>query len=268
MPRRSGIEWTDYTFNPWWGCERVSPACAHCYADLVAQRYAGRKLWDTGEFRFFGDDHWRKPRALNRAAEAAGQPSFVFCASMADVFQEHPALEQPRERLFELIEETPWLVWLLLTKRPEAICDHWVEAPVNVWLGTSIENARFTYRAKLLTEVPAPVHFLSCEPLLGSLFDPRTSGQAPYTSQPVPARGPLDLTDIEWVIGGGESGPRFRQTNPDHARELRDACRDAGIPFFWKQWGGQWSKQHGKRLDGREWCQRPEPVSPRHLTLF
>lgn len=261
MGKSTGIEWTDATFNPWWGCERVSPACAHCYADSVARR-SGFGIWDNERHRFFGDRHWQPPLAWNAAAEAKGKPLFVFCASMADVFEDHPELDSPRERLWQLIDETPWLVWLLLTKRPENIAamtaNVWgAAAPANVWLGTSIENARWSFRVAQLTEVEAPAHFLSCEPLLGSLYESRGN------------REPLELTHVEWVIGGGESGPRHRACNPDHARELRDACRAAGVPFFWKQWGGRTPKAGGKTLDGREYCERPTPKAPSPaLSLF
>lgn len=265
MGKTTAIEWTDATFNPWWGCERVSPACAHCYAADVAKRW-GNDLWAKGEFRFLSDGYWRKPVRWNHEAEhgsddwPARTPMFVFCASMADVFQDHDALVEPRERLWELVDATPWLVWLLLTKRPENIgrLSGWTQAPPNVWLGTSVENARHTFRVDHLVEVPAPVHFLSCEPLLGSLFEARGN------------RRPLELGDVEWVIGGGESGPNFRAPDPAWARELRDASRDASVPFFWKQWGGRHAKQGGKQIDGRQWCQRPTPAAPAAMaqTLF
>lgn len=137
---------------------------------------------------------------------------------------------------------------MILTKRPHNIARMlpWAEAPANVWLGTSIENARFTFRAEQVQEVTAPVHFLSCEPLLGSLF--RSDGN----------RSPLVLDGIEWVIGGGESGSGFRDFDVRWARELRDVCVERGIPFFWKQNGGLRSKSRGKQLDGREWCEIPE----------
>lgn len=259
MGFQSAIEWTDGTFNPWTGCERVSPACAHCYAADLAKRWTKRDIWDTGEFVFRAESYWRKPRSWNAQAQAARQPMFVFCASMSDVFQDADVLVPHRERLWEEISSTPWLVWLLLTKRPENIerMLPWPEAPENVWLGTSVENARQSWRARAVVEVPAPVHFLSCEPLLGSLF--RSGGN----------RQPLDLDDIEWVIGGGESGPRFRAPDPECVRELRDACHEASVPFFWKQWGGANPKAGGKEIDGRAWCQRPTPATPSSLlTLF
>src|SRR5204862_4360809 len=154
VAENTAIEWTDATFNPWWGCVRVSPACAHCYADQLARRYGHRGLWAAGgRRRFLSDDHWRKPVLWSREAAAAGSRRKVFCASMADVFEDHADLERWRVRLWELIEATPWLHWQLLTKRPENALrlapwsDEW---PENVWLGTSIENSRFTFRADIL----------------------------------------------------------------------------------------------------------------------
>jgi protein gp37 len=276
--KATAIEWTDSTWNPWWGCQRVSPACAHCYADAEARR-RGQKVWDNGQFRFLSDDNWRKPIRWNTEAKLAGKPRFVFCASMADVFQDERVLDEPRERLWELIDQTPWLVWLLLTKRPEMIptLAPWTDgAPSNVWLGTSVENARHTWRARELIETPAVVHFLSCEPLLGSLLEARYGkrmlplpDRGEYSQRRTVDRAPLDLIHIEWVIAGGESGPRFRPMNLDHVRELRDACREARVPFFLKQIGGRFPKAGGKAIDGRDWCERPIPATPsRSLSLF
>lgn len=257
MGKVTAISWCDHTFNAWEGCERVSPACARCYAADRAVRWGKPDLW-AGRFEMRADAYWRKPLAWNAEAEARRQPSFVFCASLADVFQAEVALAEPRERLWRLIHETPWLVWLLLTKRPENIAAMlpWPEAPHNVWLGTSVENARYTWRARRLVEVPAPVHFLSCEPLLGSLFDDRGH------------REPLDLTDIEWVVIGGESGRGFRPLKLEHAREVRDACRAAGVPVWFKQVGGRYHDTGGHLLDGEEIFERPEPAIPALLTLF
>lgn len=168
---------------------------------------------------------------------------------MADVFEEHADLDAWRSRLWTLIEETPMLDWQLLTKRPENVvpmvpwAHHW---PDNVWIGTSIENARHTFRANILRELPASIRFISAEPLLGSLF---RNGR--------PNRQPLDLNGIDWVIAGGESGPRFRSLNLEWVRELRDACLDASIAFFYKQQGGRTPKAGGRELDGRAWSEFP-----------
>lgn len=252
MADTTGIEWTDATFNPWWGCERVSPACAHCYADTLARRY-GHDLWGAGHSRrFFTDQHWARPRKWDRDAASRGARTRVFCASMADVFEDLGELDLWRERLWALIEETPRLDWQLLTKRPENVVsmvpwrDGW---PENVWVGTSIENSRHTYRAEILRELPAQVRFISAEPLLGSLF---LNGK--------PNRRPLDLTGIHWLIAGGESGPRHRPMDLEWVRELRAACREAGVAFFYKQRGGRTPKAGGRELDGRTYDELPEPA--------
>jgi protein gp37 len=248
---KTAIEWTHATFNPWWGCERVSPACAHCYADTLARRY-GHRLWDASSGRrFFTDEHWRQPERWNRQAQLAGKPRRVFCASMADVFEARDELDPWRARLWSLIEQTPWLHWQLLTKRPENVAGMvpWSgDWPVNVWIGASVENARHTFRADLLRELPAAVRFLSVEPLLGSVF---VNGR--------PNRRPLELDGIDWVIAGGESGPRHRPLELDWVRELRDACTDTGTAFFFKQVGGRTPKAGGRELDGRTWDEFPTP---------
>jgi protein gp37 len=184
---------------------------------------------------------------------------YVFCASMADVFERHPdaetnaRMDEARERLWSVIEATPFLTWQLLTKRPENVMEMapWEFVfPPNVWVGTSIENSAYTWRADVLKEVPASIRFLSCEPLLGSLFEERTR------------RSPLNLYGIDWVIGGGESGPAHRPTDPVWARELRDKASEWGVPFFWKQWGGLYPKSNGKAIDGVEHCEIPDPYLP------
>ena len=272
MADATRIEWADATFNPWWGCERVSPGCAHCYADGEARR-RGHRIWGPEHgFRFLSDDNWAKPLRWARLARDGRLPSGeenrdghrprVFCASMADVFEERPELDEPRHRLFRLIEETPELDWLVLTKRPEFARD-WLRArfwpfggmpplahlpeshgcpkdapagvyPANLWMGVSIENARFTWRADVLREIPAAVRFISAEPLLGSLFDSAPAMLASHPERPhrdagagdAAGRGrkPLDLSGIEWVIVGGESGAKARPFHLEHAREIIQAC--------------------------------------------
>lgn len=236
------IEWTDHTFNPWWGCTKVSPGCTHCYADRMATRW-GHDIWGKGkERRRFGDKHWAEPLKWNRAAEAAGRPARVFCASMADVF-EAGAPRSDRRRLWALIEATPSLRWQLLTKRPERILDQipaaWRrKAPENVWYGTSVESRDFTWRVHELKRVPASVRFLSVEPMLGAI--PR-----------------LPIAGVDWVIAGGESGPGARRMDIDWVRQVRDRCVGRGVPFFFKQWGGVNKKRTGRLLDGRTWDEFP-----------
>ena len=231
MAKDSRIEWTHHTFNPWWGCVRVSPACAHCYAETWARRL-GADLWGRGaERRFFRDDHWRHPVRWNAEAARAGARRRVFCASMADVFESRAELNPWRARLWPLIEQTPWLDWLLLTKRPQNIrrMMPWQsEWPSNVWLGTTAENQKFAnLRIPQILEFPARIHFISAEPLLG----------------------PLSISQwrkIDWVIAGGESGHGARPTDPGWIRSLRDECDSAGVAFHFKQWG-HWAPElpHG-----------------------
>lgn len=249
MAERTGIQWTDAAFNPWWGCERVSPACAHCYADTLARRY-GHSLWESSSpRRFLSESHWRQPLRWNRQAEEQRSPLRVFCASMADVFENRDELAPWRQRLWTLIEQTPMLHWQLLTKRPENVAPMvpWRETwPANVWIGTSVENSRHTFRVDILRNLPAAVRFISAEPLLGSLF---LNGK--------PNRRPLRLDGVDWVIAGGESGARHRPVNLGWVREVRDACLAAGVPFFYKQQGGRTSKSGGRLLDGRTWDEFP-----------
>lgn len=277
MAKDSAIEWTHHTFNPWWGCTKVSPGCKNCYAQSFAYR-VGRDIWGAkAERRFFGEAHWREPLKWNAEATRAGVRKRVFCASMADVFENRADLAPLRERLWQLIAETPALDWLLLTKRPERVLksvpwrDEW---PANVWAGVTAENQHWALkRVPLLVEFPAAVRFLSCEPLLG----------------------PLDLSTwlegahrVDWVIAGGESGHKARPMNPEWPRNLRNQCLAASVPFHFKQWG-HWrpddaaaattrrrvavedsrgrvetlvrlgKNEAGRDLDGRTWDEFPHP---------
>ena len=247
MAQNSPIEWTDHTFNPWWGCSKVSPACDHCYAELWAKRM-GHQVWGAGaQRRFFSEKHWREPLTWNEEARAARHRKRVFCASMADVFERRRELTPERTRLWRLIEETPWLDWLLLTKRPQNIrsmvpwVDNW---PSNVWLGTTVETQEFAEkRLPFLLQNPAIVRFLSCEPLLGPLDLSRWFNKS-------------GLHSIDWVIAGGESGPRSRPMHPDWAANLLHQCTNAKVPFHFKQWG-HWAPSDAKA----------DSVTPRILTL-
>lgn len=262
MGQNSTIEWTHHTFNPWWGCLKVSPGCQHCYAETMSTRY-GHNVWGpakTTERRTFGDKHWAEPLKWNKAAQAAGERHRVFCASMADVFEDHPALIKERGRLWNLIAQTPWLDWLLLTKRPERAnyeAPWGSEAypwPVNVWLGTSVENQEEAdRRIPELLKVPAAVRFLSCEPLLGPVdltqiapyelktawrhMDALAGGYWERHKRDSEWIRTADGPAIHWVIVGGESGAQARPMHPAWARSLRDQCQAAGVAFHFKQWG-------------------------------
>ena len=225
MAANSKIEWTHHTFNPWVGCTKVSLACDHCYAEGWAKRTGGAALWQ-GERRRTSAANWREPIKWNKRAEAEGQRYRVFCASLADVFDNQVPWEW-RKDLWLLIKDTPHLDWLLLTKRPQNIAKMlppgWGNGWHNVWLGTSTENhEEMLRRGKALRAVPAAVHFWSAEPLLEDL------GGIPTEIMP------------EWVICGGESGANARPMHPDWARSLRDQCAAAGVPFLFKQWG-EWA---------------------------
>ncbi len=228
VAKNSQIEWTHHTFNPWWGCTKVSPACDNCYAELWAKR-VGQQIWGAdAPRRLFNEAHWREPLLWNEEAHLSGRRARVFCASMADVFERRAELNDQRIRLWALIQRTPWLDWLLLTKRPQNIGGMvpWTnEWPQNVWLGTSVENQTFAERRlPILLRHHAAVRFLSCEPLLG-----------PLDLQPWFNR--KGLFPIDWVIAGGESGPNSRPMHPDWPKSLLQQCQDYSVPFHFKQWG-------------------------------
>lgn len=261
----TAIAWTDHTFNPWWGCVNVSPGCDHCYAETFAKR-TGHDVWgkDAGR-RFFGVKHWAEP------LKWTGR---VFCASMADVFEMNHDLDNERNRLWRLIDSTPHLTWQLLTKRPENVMrlapDHWLDDwPEKVWLGTTVEDqTRANLRVPRLLAVRAPVRFLSCEPLLGPVDLSRWLGiewmdALRIPGEPESFRGEggwgaeMFATlagkrpGIGWLICGGESGPGHRPLELDWARDLRDQCAAAEVPYFFKQVGGRTPKAGGNELDGR-----------------
>jgi protein gp37 len=228
MGKDSRIEWTHHTFNPWWGCVNVSPACDHCYAESWAKR-VGSGVWGPhAPRRFFSDAHWREPLKWNAEAAVTGRRR-VFCASMADVFENRPDLVDTRARLFDLIELTPHLDWLLLTKRIHLVRKLLPKGrtlPSNVWLGTTVENQEYARKRIpfLLRHTEASIRFLSCEPLLGQV-DLRE-----YLAGP-------NKVGIDWVIAGGESGPGSRPMNPAWAEDIQKHCKAARVPFHFKQWG-------------------------------
>ncbi len=250
MAENSGIEWTDHTFNPWIGCTRVSPACDICYAETLATGRLGRE-WGPHAARR-RTKTWGDPLRWNRQAEGATQRPRVFCASLADVFDNHRSiLPEWRRDLWALIETTPNLDWLLLTKRPQNIAkmvpQRWMGDgfPPHVWIGATVENqTEADRRIPHLLAVPARVRFLSCEPLLGPVNQ---------ESLALPNGERLDAVDgfhydacdrvtawdskLDWVITGGESGGTARPSNPQWFRKLRDQCVTAGVPFLFKQWG-------------------------------
>ncbi len=248
----SGISWTKSTFNPWMGCQRVSPACEHCYAEsLVTGRmgYSGdRSLWGPlGRRQVTSTANWRKPVQWERDAAKTGEFWPVFCASLADVFEDRRDLDAPRARLFELIGQTPHLTWLLLTKRTDRILDLAPAAwrggwPTHVWSGTTVEDCRrAAERLPHLLRVPA-VRFVSIEPQLESLAS-------------------VDLAGVQWAITGGESGPAARYYDPAWAAETIAAARRVGAAPFVKQMGQRWARaNHAKQIHGADPSEWPEAL--------
>ncbi|PIF29385.1 protein gp37 [Acidovorax sp. 56] len=266
MSENTKIEWCDHTFNPWEGCQKVSPGCDNCYAEARNTRFGGGTAinWGPGApRRRTSATNWALPKRWDAQADAFmtqhGHRQRVFCASLADVFDNAVPVQWRRD-LFDLIAATPNLDWLLLTKRignarslySEAYLDSARAWPDNVWIGATIVNQAEADRdiPKLL-DVPARVHFLSMEPLLGPVDLTHIevfSGDAEI----YPLKGTTDCVDdegaptddvpaLDWVIVGGESGPGTRPMHPDWARSLRDQCADAGVPFLFKQWG-EWAE--------------------------
>lgn len=336
----SKIEWTDHTFNPWWGCMKVSAGCKNCYAETLDNRWKGGHWGPDSTRKMQSDKYWQQPLEWDKAAAAAGIPAKVFCASMADWAEGTDTISSPdvyslvlksRIRLFTLIYDTPNLIWQLLTKRthnilpvlmevanamPHAAVRQWLyewidgKPPANVWIGTSVENQEAANeRIPHLLKVPASVRFLSCEPLIGRVdlsrwigpvhidslasecgyFDGRSPENNGYGcnhpeqeekengygkcydfSCPIACRlepsEPLDKPiyktfglngdeydmlikndkGIHWVIAGGESGHGARPMHPDWARSLRDQCKAADVPYFFKQHGEWWPGERGR----------------------
>lgn len=236
---RSGIQWTESTWNPVTGCSKVSPGCAHCYAETLSRRFGWSSTpWTPANAQtnvvLHGERletplRWRRPR-------------MIFVNSMSDLFHELVPLSFV-EQVFSVMERASWHTFQVLTKRAERLAElapalRW---PANVWVGVSIENNRWRQRADRLREVPASVRFISAEPLLGPLDE-------------------LDLAGIDWLIAGGESGPRYRPADPAWVIDLRDRCELEGVAFFLKQWGGRTPKAGGRELEGRTWDAMPAPV--------
>lgn len=251
MGANSAIEWTDHTFNPWIGCQKVSPGCDHCYAEAMMDHRLGRVEWGPhGERRRTSVANWRKP--LQWAKAANGTRPKVFCASLADVFDNQVPAAWRRD-LFDLIWATPELDWLLLTKRPENIAkmlpgaigevELWPWR--NVWLGVSAERQEEAdQRIPHLLATPAEVRFVSAEPLLGRINFTRIATHGGWYDALKGWRdvrtSPAPEGIVDWIIAGGESGKSARPTHPDWVRSIRDQCQASGTAFFFKQWG-EWA---------------------------
>lgn len=243
MSDKTIIAWTDHTFNPWMGCTKVSAGCQNCYAESLTKNRMGLKLWGKNGQRQITKT-WGNPPKWNRLALAEGRRHRVFCASLCDVFEDHPTANGARHALWNLIRSCTALDWQLLTKRSERIATNlpadWGDGWRHVWLGTSIEDMRVAARADDLRKIPAAIRFVSYEPALGPLDD-------------------LDLCGIDWVIYGGESGSGYRKEDKNWARAMRDKCRKAGVAFFHKQSSG-FRTETGIELDGAVIREYPHPV--------
>jgi len=246
MAQDSAIEWTDATWNPVTGCTKISPGCKNCYAHRMAHR-----LHAMGQPRYRNNfDVTLHPDLLEQPLRWV-QPRKIFVNSMSDLF--HP--EVPAEfiqAVFDVMGQAYWHTFQILTKRSDRLAELAGQLPWhdNIWMGVSVENKDYTHRIDHLRKVRAAVRFLSVEPLLG----------------PIPK---LPLQGIDWVIVGGESGPRCRKIEPQWVRQIRDRCIALGVPFFFKQWGGTRKKQSGRELDGRTWDEMPDPKSrkPKRMAI-
>jgi protein gp37 len=246
MSEKTGISWTDHTFNPWWGCAHVSPGCANCYAETLAARY-GQDVWGKqAPRRIFGDKHWAEPLKWDRQAKAEGRQRRVFCASMADVFEPHPSVLTERVRLWDLVVRTAHLDWQILTKRPEnaEFMTPWKTWPPNVWLGTSVEDQqRADERIPVLQNTYGPaLRFLSVEPLIA----------------PVTLSKHLERGGIDWIIVGGESGPNRREMKHSWLYRVVAEAQAYGVLVFVKQDSGPRSGMRGD-IDPELWALKQYP---------
>jgi protein gp37 len=243
MGDRTSIEWTEATWNPTTGCDRLSRGCDNCYALALAKR-----------LKAMGQPHYQRDGDTRTSGPGFGvdlhpdtllapfgwkKPRLIFVNSMSDLFHARVPLSFVRQ-VFEVIAATPQHTYQILTKRSRRlrILASSLEWPDNLWVGVSVEDSAALYRVEELRHVPASVRFLSCEPLLGSLDD-------------------LSLDGLGWVIAGGESGPDARRVQPSWVRDIRDRCEESNVPFFFKQWGGRTPKAGGRLLDGRTWDEMP-----------
>jgi protein gp37 len=234
VAKGSAIEWTESTWNPVTGCSKVSPGCTHCYAERMALRLQamGQANYARGFAVTLHEDVLDRPLSWRK-------PQTIFVNSMSDLFHDQVPLDFIA-RVFDVMHRATWHHFQILTKRHKRLVALGSELlwPPNVWMGVSVESDPYRERIDALREVSAAVRFLSLEPLLG----------------PLPS---LDLTDIHWVIVGGESGPGARPMRREWVLDIRDQCATADVPFFFKQWGGVQKKRAGRLLQGRTWDEMP-----------
>lgn len=287
MSVHTKIEWCDATLNLWWGCTKVSDGCKNCYAERLADQRYHKGNWGPKGARLEVKS-WRTTlNQISKRAKNENRRLKVFCSSMADIFEgpetcggegsdNWQLICRLRTELWSAIWEHHELDFLILTKRPQNIADftagysndHKVGFSDNVWIGTSVEDQKTANeRIPHLLKIPASVRFLSCEPLIGRVDltsikeeeGVRTNAFTGETNfEGLECGNCYSETGIDWVICGGESGHNARPMEPDWVRSLRDQCAAAGVPFFFKQWGGVNKNLTGKTLDGREWAEFPE----------
>lgn len=235
MATNSAIEWTESTWNPATGCTKISPGCKHCYAERMAKRLKsmGQPNYANGFCLTLQDHALELPHTWKT-------PQMIFVNSMSDLFHEDIPIEFI-QKVFNVMNRADWHTYQILTKRSERLLklDSQLPWAANIWVGVSVENQDYTFRIDHLRETRANVKFLSLEPLLG----------------PLPG---LCLSGIDWVIAGGESGPRARFMDPKWVLDIRDQCVASKVPFFFKQWGGVNKKKTGRLLEGRTWDQMPK----------
>lgn len=235
MSTHSGIEWTESTWNPITGCTKISQGCKYCYAERMALRLKamGQPNYVNG-FKLTLHEH-----ALQLSLTWK-QPQTIFVNSMSDLFHEEVPLEFI-EKIFEVMRQASWHTFQVLTKRSQRLVelDSQLNWPKNVWMGVTVENQSYDFRIDDLRQSHAQVKFLSLEPLLGPISH-------------------LNLSDINWVITGGESGPGARPIEQDWVTDIRDQCVTSNVPFFFKQWGGVRKKRNGRLLEGKLWSEVPQ----------
>ena len=231
---KSSIEWTEATWNPVTGCDKISPGCKHCYAERMSHRLKamGQSNYANGFALTLQPHMLEKPLEWKR-------PQFIFVNSMSDLFHADIPGDYIRQ-VFDVMRRAHWHQFQVLTKRAERLEELGanMDWPPNVWMGVSVESQKYVYRIDHLRRTKAFIKFLSLEPLLGPLHD-------------------LDLNGIDWAIAGGESGPGARAMDEDWVKDIRDQCVRAGVPFFFKQWGGVNKKRAGRVLEGRTWDEMP-----------
>jgi protein gp37 len=236
MGDKSAIEWTNATWNVITGCDKVSPGCKNCYAERYSLRLKKMRVkkYKNGFKIMFHPNAMDYPLSLK-------QPRLIFVNSMSDLF--HKSIPFTIiSKIFDVMKKANWHTYQILTKRSERLKEFgkfYGKFPSNVWIGVSVENQFYKYRIKDLIDVDAKIHFISLEPLLGSM-------------------GKLDLDHIEWVITGGESGKNYRECQIEWIREIRDQCLKQSVPFFFKQWGGLTAKSNGRVLDSKIWQEFPK----------